>query len=96
MTKILWDDAYLRSFVKHLMEPGNPSVFWEFDENDEVIEYKSPHYRIMIEKFLPSLGVWNLNLGDSEEGTALRYLVFLRDNRCQTISGKELRTICLT
>ena len=40
MAKILWDDDYLRSFVKELMKPANPIQFWEFDENDEVMEYK--------------------------------------------------------
>ena len=93
MSKILWDDEYLRSFVKDVLQHPSSNQFWEFDENDEVVEYKDVHYRRMVENFLPALGVWNLNLGDSEEGTAIRYLVFLRDSRCQVIDAKALRTI---
>ena len=93
MSKILWDDAYLRSFVKEVQQTPSVNQFWEFDENDEVVEYKDFHYRRMVENFLPALGVWNLNLGDSEEGSAITYLVFLRDNRCQVIDAKTLRTI---
>ena len=93
MSKILWDDEYLRSFVSDLLQHQTSNQFWEFDENDEVVEYKDVHYRRMVENFLPALGVWNLNLGDSEEGTAIRYLVFLRDSRCQVIDAKALRTI---
>ena len=60
--KILWDDDYLRSFTKKLLQQGQSYQFWEIDENDEVMEYKDPHFRILVEKFLPELGVWNLNL----------------------------------
>ena len=53
MAKILWDDDYLRSFVKELMKPANPIQFWEFDENDEVMEYKDSHFRKLV-FFFPS------------------------------------------
>ena len=91
--KILWDDDYLRSFTKKLLQQGQSYQFWEIDENDEVMEYKDPHFRILVEKFLPELGVWNLNLGDKEDGTSIRHLIFLRDGRCQVITSETLRTI---
>ena len=93
MAKILWDDDYLRSFVKELMKPANPIQFWEFDENDEVMEYKDSHFRKLVSSFLPALGVWNLNMGDTEDGNACRYLIFLRDSRSQIINPEALRTI---
>ena len=93
MAKILWDDNYLRSFVKELMKPANPIQFWEFDENDEVMEYKDSHFRKLVSSFLPALGVWNLNMGDTEDGNACRYLIFLRDSRSQIINPEALRTI---
>ncbi len=92
-SKILWDDDYLRSFVDRLLKIEYANQFWEFGEDDEVLEYKDSHYRTMVEKFLPSLGIWNLNLGDSEEGTSIRQLIFMRDGRCQNINSKTLRTI---
>ena len=56
MSKILWDDEYLRSFVSDLLQHQTSNQFW-VDENDEVVEYKDVHYRRMGE--LPSCS-WSL------------------------------------
>ena len=91
--KVLWNDAYLKSFAAELNQPACSHVFWEIDANDELVDFKKHNIRKMMRSFFPALGVHNLVLGDDEKGVATQTLVFIRDNRCEEISPKQLRII---
>ena len=38
--KVLWNDAYLKSFAAELNQPACSHVFWEIDANDELVDFK--------------------------------------------------------
>lgn len=91
--KVLWNDAYLKSFAAELNQPACPHVFWKIDGNDELVDFKKSNIRKMMRNFFPALGVHNLVLGDDEKGVPTQTLVFIRDNRCEEITPKILRII---
>jgi len=93
MTRPLWDDDYLRSFSKELLTTGYENQFWTFDEDDCVEEFNDAHFRTMLRKFFPALGIWNITLGTDGNGKTIRHLVFLRDGKCQEIDADTLRIV---
>jgi hypothetical protein len=93
MTKPLWDDDYLRSFSKALLTTGYENQFWTIDKDNEVEEFNDAHFRRLLRKFFPALGVWNLTLGEGTNGLPVRHLVFLREGKCQEIDADTLRVI---
>jgi len=97
MSKLLWDDAYLRSFASNLLTTNISAQFWEMEQGadgeDAVCDFKASNYRKMLMNFFPSLGVWNLVMGDGQDGLPSTTLVFVRGNRCQEIDAETLRTI---
>ena len=97
MTKLLWDENYLRSFTQELLTTNISNQFWDIetspDGEEEVCDFKAKNYRKMLMKFYPSLGVWNLVMGNGDDGLPTTTLVFLRDNRVQELDVDTLRTI---
>jgi hypothetical protein len=91
--KVLWNDAYLKSFAAELNQPACPHVFWEIDENGDLVDFKKGTIRKMMRNFFPALGVHNLVLGDDDKGVPTQTLVFIRDKRCEEIDDKILRII---
>ena len=92
MTRPLWDDDYLRSFAKQLLTTGYENQFWTIDDDDCVAEFNDAHFRTMLRKFFPALGVWNLTLGSDRNGKTIRHLVFLRDGKSQEIDADSQTT----
>ena len=93
MTRPLWDDDYLGSFARELLTTGYENQFWTIDADDCVEEFNDAHFRRMLRKFFPALGVWNITLGMDGNGKTIRHLVFLRDGKCQEIDADTLRII---
>ena len=97
MSKLLWDENYLRSFTTELLNTNISNQFWDVetspDGEEKVCDFKAPHFRKMLMKFFPSLGVWNLVMGNGDNGLPTTTLVFLRGNRVQEIDVNTLRTI---
>ena len=97
MSKLLWDENYLRSFTTQLLTTNISNQFWDVETTPEgeekVCDFKAPHFRKMLMKFFPSLGVWNLVMGNGDNGLPTTTLVFIRGNRVQEIDVDTLRTI---
>jgi hypothetical protein len=91
--KVLWNDAYLKSFAAELNQPACPHIFWEIDENGDLVDFKKGTIRKMMRNFFPALGVHNLVLGDDDKGVPTQTLVFIRDKRCEEIDNKIVRII---
>ena len=91
--KVLWNDAYLKSFAAELNQPACSHVFWEMDANDELVDFKKHNIRKMMRSFFPALGVHKLVLGNDENHVPTQRLVFIRDNRCHEITTDALRVI---
>ena len=93
MTSILWDSRFLNEFKQELHH--NPSIqFWEEDVNGDVMDFKSTHYKKMLMKFFPALGVKNLQLGTTDKGRPTSTLVFTRGNRVEQIDPQTLKQVC--
>lgn len=97
MSKLLWDENYLRSFTTELLTTNISNQFWDVEASPEgqekVCDFKAPNFRKMLMKFYPSLGVWNLVMGNGDNGLPTTTLVFVRGNRVQEIDADTLRTI---
>ena len=97
MSKLLWDENYLRAFTTELLTTNISNQFWDVETTPEgeekVCDFKAPHFRKMLMKFFPSLGVWNLVMGNGDNGLPTTTLVFIRGNRVQEIDVDTLRTI---
>ena len=92
MTSILWDNQFLNDFAEELRL--TPSIqFWECDTDGNVMDFKPEHYKKMLNKFFPALGVANLQLGQSDKGTPTSTLVFVRGNRVEQIDPQTLKQI---
>ena len=92
MTSILWDNKFLDDFAEELRR--TPSIqFWECDTDGNVMDFKPEHYKKMLNKFFPALGVANLQLGQSDKGTPTSTLVFVRGNRVEQIDPQTLKQI---
>ena len=92
MTSILWDNKFLDDFAEELRR--TPSIqFWECDTDGNVMDFKPEHYKKMLNKFYPALGVANLQLGQSDKGTPTSTLVFVRGNRVEQIDPQTLKQI---
>ena len=90
MTSILWDNKFLDDFAEELRR--TPSIqFWECDTDGNVMDFKPEHYKKMLNKFFPALGVANLQLGQSDKGTPTSTLVFVRGNRVEQSTLKPLK-----
>ena len=37
MTKMLWNDDYLKDFAQRTISPASLIQFWELDDDDEVV-----------------------------------------------------------
>ena len=92
MTKMLWNDDYLKDFAQRTISPASLIQFWELDDDDEVV-FKAKNKRKFLTKFLPELGVRNLVMGNDAQDLPTSVLVFVRGNRCQEISPADLETI---
>ena len=65
--KVLWNDAYLKSFAAELNQPACSHVFWEIDVNDELVDFKKHNTRKMtrmIALFLQYVNFFNAYLCD--------------------------------
>lgn len=97
MSKILWDEKYLRHFAAGLLTTNIQNQFWDVetspDGSETVCDMKAHNYRKMLMKFFPSLGVWNLVMGSGQDGLPTTTLVFVRGSRVQEIDGATLKTI---
>ena len=94
MTSILWDSEFLQDFAEELQK--DPTIqFWETDVNGDVMDFKSNHFKKMLNKFFPAMGVRNLQLGTNDKGRPTSTLVFIRGNRCDEIDPPTLKQITL-
>ena len=89
----LWDDAYLKKFAQSLGDPASTAVFWQLDEDGQLVDFKRKNIQKMMMNFFPALGVKNLVLGDGKNGLPTQILVFIRENRCEQITSEDLRLI---
>ena len=93
--KQLWNDDYLKSFARTLVESGKSKYegenlqFWYEDKDGDLCISKHR----LVSKFFPALGVRNLVLGKTAQGLDSAILIFIRGNRCEEINGNILRTI---
>ncbi len=94
MTSILWDNQFLKDFAQELHH--DPTIqFWETDVDGNVMDFKPIHYKKMLNKFFPAMGVRNLQLGTNDKGRPTSTLVFIRGNRCDEIDPPTLKQITL-
>ena len=70
----LWDDAYLKKFAQSLGDPASAAVFWQLDQDGELVDFKRKNIQKMMMNFFPALGVKNLVLGDSKNGLPTQIL----------------------
>ena len=93
MTSILWDSQFLKDFSQELLH--NTTIqFWDEDINGDVDDFKSSHYKRMLNKFFPAMGVKNLQLGTTDKGRPTSTLVFTRGNRVEQIDPLTLKQVC--
>ena len=94
--KQLWNDDYLKSFARTLLESGTRTYqgdnlqFWYEDEKTGNL---CINRHILVSKFFPALGIRNLVLGKTAKGLDSVLPVFIRGNRCEEINGNILKTI---
>ena len=92
MSKCLWNKSFLEEFAQTLHH--TPSIqFWELDADGKVMDFTAEHYKKMLNKFFPALGVFNLQLGENEKGAPTSTLVMVQGNRCEEIDSKTLKQI---
>ena len=91
MSKLLWNDDYLNDIATKV--DNNQSLqFWGFNEDGDVV-FNKRHKSKFYSKFLPELGVFNLDMGLSVDSAETHTLVFVRGNRCQELKPSTLQTI---
>ena len=80
MSKLLWNDDYLNDIATKV--DNNQSLqFWGFNEDGDVV-FNKRHKSYFYSRFLPELGVFNLDMGLSVDSAETHTLVFVRGNRC--------------
>ncbi len=93
--KVLWNDEYLKSFTHKVIHSDTAAstektkVFW-FENKDGDIEVNR---HILVSRFFPALGVYNLVLGKDARGLDTALPVFINGNRVEEITPEVLKSI---
>ena len=86
MTKTpLWSDEYLLSLIASMED----ICFWSWSKSGNVIIDKY----ILLRKFCPSIGVFNLPMDTDNKGCPTFIPVFIRGNRIQEVTGSTIQVV---
>jgi len=86
----LWNDAFLEDFAKNKLMKDINLHYWFNDPKSGDLKISK---RLLITKFLPALGVFNIDFGLNNDGTNSSTLVFRRGSRCQEIDADTLYSV---
>lgn len=86
----LWNDEFLQDFAKNRLMKDINLHYWFNDPKSGDLKINK---RLVITKFLPALGVFNIDFGLNNDGTNSSTLVFRRGNRCQEIDAETLYSV---
>ena len=87
MTKLpLWSDEYLLSLVNPVVDE---TCFWYWGDQGGL--FLDRH--LLIRKFCPAIGIYNLPMDINEKGCPTFTPVFIRGNRIQEVDGGTIQTI---
>ena len=95
MTKLnphstLWNDDFLIDFAKNKFLKDQNLHYWFNDPKSGDLKISKRNF---ITKFLPALGVFNIDFGLNNDGTNSSTLVFKRGTRCQEIDADTLYAV---
>lgn len=82
---LLWSDEYLLALIDKVDE----KCFWYPSKNEDIIINK----HLLLREFCPSIGIFNLPLGEDSKGCQTFTPVFIRGNRIQEVNGNTIQNI---